>query len=170
FQRCAYNFKLNEFNHLLVEHVAVGRCTGTLYFDSMPLHNSGGAVMSSTSSSQSVAVQMTSIDEYVRLHAFAKVDFIKIDVEGYEMEVLIGAEHVLRKFHPVLCIEVNDEHLRRFGSSEAELLGFLRDHRYSIHVLTPKVLSKSGAWHFDILAEPTVSELEGDLTTQGDGR
>jgi FkbM family methyltransferase len=154
YMRCTFNFTMNEFDHLYAENLALGRDSGMLYFDSMPLHNSGGAVLTTTPSKQSVDVNMTSIDAYVLHQKLTKVDFIKIDVEGFEMEVLSGAENALLKYRPMLCVEVNDEHLRRFGSSEDELMDFLARHRYSTRVITPKVLSKTGSWHFDILAEP----------------
>lgn len=154
FNRCLYNFTINKFKHLCVEHVAIGQDAGTLYFDSMPLHNSGGAVLSKVPGEVSVSVRMTTVDSYVSDQKLSRVDFIKIDVEGFEMEVLSGAKSVLLKHRPTLCIEVNDEHLRRFGSSEAELMDFLLGLRYSIRMITPKTLSKSGAWHYDVLAEP----------------
>lgn len=36
------------------------------------------------------------------------VDFIKLDVEGQELQVLRGAEQVLKKWHPYLCMEQKD--------------------------------------------------------------
>lgn len=38
--------------------------------------------------------------------AFGNVDFIKIDVEGFELEVLKGAESLLQKSSPILYIEI----------------------------------------------------------------
>ena len=40
---------------------------------------------------------------------WGKVDFIKIDVEGYEPKVLKGAEATLTKHWPLIQMEVNDE-------------------------------------------------------------
>lgn len=37
------------------------------------------------------------------------VDFIKIDVEGFEPKVLMGAEQTIKKYWPVLCIEINTD-------------------------------------------------------------
>jgi hypothetical protein len=111
-------------------------------------------VLSKIPGDVSVSVRMTTVDSYASNQKLSRVDFIKIDVEGFEMEVLSGAENALLKYRPMLCVEVNDEHLRRFGSSEDELMDFLARHRYSTRVITPKVLSKTGSWHFDILAEP----------------
>ncbi len=39
---------------------------------------------------------------------FDDVDFIKIDVEGYELFVLEGAEKTIEKYWPVVCIEQKD--------------------------------------------------------------
>ncbi|MDD2806843.1 MAG: FkbM family methyltransferase, partial [Elusimicrobiales bacterium] len=33
-----------------------------------------------------------------------RVDFIKIDVEGYEKNVLLGAERIIKKYKPVLSL------------------------------------------------------------------
>lgn len=38
-----------------------------------------------------------------------KIDFIKIDVEGMEFEVLNGAEQIIRKDKPILWVEILDE-------------------------------------------------------------
>lgn len=41
-----------------------------------------------------------------------KVDFIKIDVEGMEFEVLKGAEQLIKKDKPILWVEILDENLK----------------------------------------------------------
>lgn len=40
-----------------------------------------------------------------KIDEFGKVDFIKIDVEGMEMEVLLGAEKLIKQNKPLLYIE-----------------------------------------------------------------
>ncbi len=46
-------------------------------------------------------VACTSIDHF----AFPRVDFIKLDVEGMELEVLAGARETIIKYKPILLIE-----------------------------------------------------------------
>ena len=41
-----------------------------------------------------------------------KVDFMKIDVEGYEKNVIIGGEKTIKKYHPKIYIEVWDKNLK----------------------------------------------------------
>ncbi|GAI95360.1 unnamed protein product, partial [marine sediment metagenome] len=51
---------------------------------------------------ESIIVGCRTLDSY----HFNDVDFIKIDVEGYELNVLIGAKDTINKDKPVLLIEV----------------------------------------------------------------
>jgi FkbM family methyltransferase len=47
-----------------------------------------------------------SIDDLVSREALAKVDFIKMDIEGAELQALKGAERTLRAFRPTLAISI----------------------------------------------------------------
>jgi FkbM family methyltransferase len=55
---------------------------------------------------QSAAVKMTTLDAVVRTTPFGRADFLKLDVQGYELEVLKGAEQVLASVEAVM-MEVN---------------------------------------------------------------
>ena len=79
-----------------------------------------------------VTVNVARLDDYVRTQALARVDVMKIDVEGYEFEVCKGAEGTLGRWHPRLIMEVADTLLRMHGSSANELIGWLRERGYAI--------------------------------------
>tara|TARA_R110000868_G_scaffold10900_4_gene52724 strand:- start:3365 stop:4108 length:744 start_codon:yes stop_codon:yes gene_type:complete len=49
-------------------------------------------------------VRQERLDEY----GFTDVSFIKIDVEGFEMEVIAGAAETLRRDRPVLLVEIDE--------------------------------------------------------------
>jgi FkbM family methyltransferase len=49
-------------------------------------------------------VQITTIDEFVEEQNLKKVDFIKMDVEGFESKVIAGGQKTIRKFTPKLAI------------------------------------------------------------------
>ncbi|HBL10847.1 MAG TPA: hypothetical protein DD379_05475 [Cyanobacteria bacterium UBA11162] len=59
------------------------------------------------------------------------VRFIKIDVEGAELEVLRGAENLLKQWQPILLIEVHGFALPNFGTTIDELRGFLKNLSYN---------------------------------------
>lgn len=54
-------------------------------------------------------VTATTLDAYAVAHHLAPIGFIKIDVEGHELEVLRGAEEVLKQ-RPRLLIEAEQRH------------------------------------------------------------
>lgn len=50
--------------------------------------------------------QTISIDDTVRMLSLPRVDFIKMDIEGAEIQALKGAEITLRQFHPKVAISL----------------------------------------------------------------
>lgn len=49
-------------------------------------------------------ISITSIDEFVENHQIEKIDFIKMDVEGWELRALKGARSTIDKYRPKLAI------------------------------------------------------------------
>lgn len=49
----------------------------------------------------------TTIDDYAIVRQFNRLDFIKIDVDGWDYDVLLGAAEMLQKFRPYVIVEVN---------------------------------------------------------------
>lgn len=57
-----------------------------------------------------VDIKKERLDDFVRENKISKIDFIKIDVEGHEFNILKGAANTLRKFKPTLLIEIEQRH------------------------------------------------------------
>lgn len=51
-----------------------------------------------------IAIQITTLDDFVADHNLERVDFIKADIEGFEREMLKGAQKTIRKFRPKLSL------------------------------------------------------------------
>lgn len=56
--------------------------------------------------------ERVTIDQYVADTGVERVDFLKIDVDGPDLEVLLGARRTLERFHPVIAIEMTGEQAR----------------------------------------------------------
>jgi FkbM family methyltransferase len=63
----------------------------------------------------------------------AHADFIKIDVEGMELEVLRGGVQLIERSRPVVFFEVNLSQLRAHGASPLALERFFRARGYSLY-------------------------------------
>lgn len=62
----------------------------------------------------------------------SKLNLIKLDIEGYELEALKGAEATIARCRPWLVLEFNTGALEQAGTSEEELLKWLFDRGYQI--------------------------------------
>lgn len=50
---------------------------------------------------------MIQLDSFLQSHDISKVDFIKLDVEGFESDVLYGSANLISNFKPVIFMEFN---------------------------------------------------------------
>jgi FkbM family methyltransferase len=73
----------------------------------------------------SETVRLTTLDDFAAHARLARLDFLKADIEGWELHMLRGAARVLARHRPALLLEVADSHLRRAGDSSAALWRFL---------------------------------------------
>lgn len=82
-------------------------------------------------SSAGQPVPAVTLDALVAEFAAPPVSLVKIDVQGAEMRVLLGAEALLVRDRPTLFIEIDDGALRAQGSSATEVLCWLRERGYA---------------------------------------
>ena len=97
---CA-NVALNALTNVHTHHTAVGRTPGTIHvpvLDYTRPDNFGALALGHTDSGE--AVPLVTIDSLD-----LRCQFIKIDVEGMEGEVIAGAEKTLRQQQPILYVE-----------------------------------------------------------------
>ena len=72
---------------------------------------------------RTLRVQVTSLDDWLRVRNLGRVDFIKLDVEGAELSVLNGARELLRRRpRPVILAEVEDVRTQPWGYRAREIV------------------------------------------------
>ena len=74
---------------------------------------------------------ITSLDADATVQRLTRLDFVKIDVEGGELNVLKGAAGTLSKHRPLLYCEIYEKWTASFGYQPGDLLGFMRSLGYS---------------------------------------
>ncbi|HJZ98590.1 MAG TPA: FkbM family methyltransferase [Candidatus Solibacter sp.] len=79
-------------------------------------------------------VELRRLDDLVAEFSPARIDILKIDVEGAEWRVLNGARETLRKCSPVILFEMSEDSLKSQGSSREQVLELIRDAGYRLYV------------------------------------
>ena len=161
-----------------VEAVALGATPGEAAFHAAA-HSAGAHLMDpgtlDAASLPQVRVPVETVDALVARQGLGRLDLIKIDVEGFETEVLDGAAATLARFRPVVLAEFNawtlqcnrganpravlEDWLARFPVAlalrgalpplritAATLLGFLHDHLVTRGCADELVLGFDDAW------------------------
>jgi FkbM family methyltransferase len=74
-------------------------------------------------------VQITSIDNF---SANKKIDFIKIDAEGEEFEVLKGGIKTIKKYRPIMLLALHPPAIATRGQSLKQIWDLLHSYDYSV--------------------------------------
>ena len=124
FKSLIRNARLNEAQNVLVFPVALSHQAGsaTLFHHYDPCRNS---LEDTAEPDGEETVLVETLDERLEKEGVARVDMIKIDVEGAEEMVLRGASRTLYRFRPVVLFEMLDP-----NRNGAWL--FLREHGYEL--------------------------------------
>ena len=132
FQTLCANLALNSISNVFAYQSAVGEENGSLYIpflDYNKTNNYGGISLDSVK--KGIKVKKEKLDNYLTM--INKLKFIKIDVEGMEIDVLKGAKDIISKFKPIMYIE-ND----RIEKS-SELIELLFSYGYKLYWHLPKL-------------------------------
>jgi FkbM family methyltransferase len=81
------------------------------------------------------SVDATTLDEFFTQHQLKRLDFIKADIEGWELRMLKGGRNCLSTYRPALMIEVSQQHLERAGDSIETFWQFMHDINYQPFIL-----------------------------------
>lgn len=71
------------------------------------------------------------LDQFIKNENLNNVDFIKLDVDGYELDVLTSGEDFLKKNKPIIFVEIAPYLYPEFGYSCQELIKFILKLNYS---------------------------------------
>ena len=78
-------------------------------------------------------IKIKSLDLFVE--KLKKVDFVKIDVEGFELDVILGNKTFFEKFRPKIWLEYNPELYHNSKYNIIQLNDFIIENKYEIFSL-----------------------------------
>lgn len=86
-----------------------------------------------------VDVPVTTLDDHAEAERIERIDFLKIDVEGFELAVLRGASRLLSEQRVGwIMVEVGDVTCANARVDPADIPRLLDEHGYLLHAITPE--------------------------------
>jgi len=112
-------------------------------------HNTLGAFGYNTPLDHREKTQTEPLDDMVTADGLARVDVVKMDIEGAELKALRGARETLERHRPLLLLELSDRALQHQDASSADVLVLLAQYGYKVYGFDgqtglPKPLEQKG--------------------------
>ena len=122
----------NSFQHVNVQRSAVSAASGTGQL-TLGQHSELNALVRGTPAQGATeTVPLVTLDDCLREHGWQRVDFVKIDAEGEEHNILKGGERFFAELSPLVQYEV------KAGTElHLELVQLFRERGYDSYRLVP---------------------------------
>lgn len=161
----ASNLLINECHNTTMLNAALSQRTGVINFASIPIEgpNNFGGLGVYHDAPIKTPVPSVRIDDL----ALKKLDFLKVDVEGAEREVILGGMDTIKRERPILFVESLNHHAATLGPRGHVdwLIENLKSLSYTFwHYITPlynpdnffgePIDEFPGLWSFDVLCIP----------------
>jgi FkbM family methyltransferase len=130
------NLELNGFSRIgTIDERAASKENGTLSFRATTRHRGGGTLVAglqqipelTESERETISVQATTLDDFLATYD-RKVDFLKIDAEGAETDIIAGGQRIFGdpNYRVTVMMEFAPAFMREAGMDPAKQLDELR--------------------------------------------
>lgn len=102
----AESIATNNFNHVVLEQAALSNMNGIAQLSLHDNSELNSLVHEDKPLGVTEIVPMTTLDEYIELHNLQNIEFIKLDAEGEESNILRGGAHFFSTQSPLIQYEV----------------------------------------------------------------
>jgi FkbM family methyltransferase len=126
------NIELNNLKNVVALHLALGSKNSSVEMSYNP--SNAGETHVVVGGEKKTSVRMQTLDDILQNLNVSPVDYLKIDVEGFEFFLLTGAEKTIKNSPRIVVqTELNETHSRRYGRSIVHVIDFLYNLGLSPH-------------------------------------
>jgi FkbM family methyltransferase len=155
YTRLMENIRLNGLQNVTVRKMGAGSISqdATMVFSQlMPGGASiepaiAGRIRIAGGDTATETIHITTLDQDIQEASLPAPDFVKIDIEGFEIEALRGARNTLTAHSPALFLEMHGETMNQKRRKVQEIIEFLQDTGYQTirHVETGTEVHRANA-------------------------
>jgi FkbM family methyltransferase len=106
FSALKQNIKINSVKNCAIEPFALDSEPGQAFlYLNHDVHTSIGSLIQSSSAGKKILVNKTTLDIYCENEKIENIDLMKIDAEGYELNILQGSKFIIGNSVPIILME-----------------------------------------------------------------
>lgn len=119
----------NNSNNLTIFECGLGRqkTTASIHYDEAISGNSSLYARASSAGAISTQIEIETLDGLFAQKKIPRCQFVKMDVEGHEMETLAGGRNYLRESNPYILYEFNSETAGLAGYTLRDLVSLINE-------------------------------------------
>jgi FkbM family methyltransferase len=141
FTRLERNLRLNRTANVTALRMAASDHEGTAILRLAEFGHEGlntlGQFAYSVEQEAIEEVRVITLDSIIESHNLARIDILKMDVEGGELNALKGAQSILALHKPIILLEIVEAALKHQGASREAVLDFLQSFGYRFLIFGP---------------------------------
>lgn len=127
------NIEMNGYNNVTLVHKAVASTAGIIRLYICANNKGNHRIHDANDGRASIKVEAVRLDDFFKDYD-GRIDFIKMDIEGAEMEVISGASSLLQRNQNLkIATEFCPLWLRIFGIKPEEYLDLLKKHGFRLY-------------------------------------
>lgn len=160
FETLSKNIILNQRKNIKCYNIAIGEKNGKIDFLISEKSN-WSKIKNETDHIENgdkiIQVDIMTLDSFSEMNEIKKVDLLRMDVEGYERNIISGSMNFLEKFKPILMIEV---HKMIMGNYETkEFLEKLQKLNYECEFFIPRIFDVPIIGDLNDIKNKSIKEL-----------
>lgn len=134
FQQLNCNVFLNGLDNVYTYNLAVGESESEVFIDSPDFHN----IHPMYTNIGNTSINTNKVGSLVRQISLdslnlSQLDFIKMDVQGCELNILKGGKNTIMKYRPYMFMEVEEKQLNQFNLTSYDLIEYTKSLGYQMY-------------------------------------
>ncbi|HZI94316.1 MAG TPA: FkbM family methyltransferase [Patescibacteria group bacterium] len=133
YRRLGQNVALNHLGNVETIPCALSDRNGSISFDGAACHL---AWANGAAAGPQLQVPCVTLSDFIQQQALARLDFVKMDIEGAELLALRGMEPIFRRgWRPAFCLELHEVLCQGLGYSTVDIKNYLAGWGYTGWIL-----------------------------------
>lgn len=155
FNAFIHNLSLNNFPQIMPQQIALGNENNLIAIHLDLEEQNPGAFNLLAKGAKNYEIKCEKGDDFLNNLGIEKVSFMKIDVEGYEFEVLKGLKDTINRSRPIINFEYDKNYQSLNNTNPLSIFSFLREMNYTFH----KIDGYGNSTSFNYLEDVETAEI-----------